>query len=249
MPKQTSQQCDSLASNEECWSENIPKLAAVVEAVLFAAANPVSAEELAEVCQCSAEQVRLALAELSCSLQERGLILQRIAGSYQLATAREYSKWVERYLRHSRRVKLNRAQTETLAVVAYNQPVTRAVVDGYRGVHCERILEQLQELNLIRELGRASSSGRPILYGTTPEFLRYFALNSLEDLPELSSSHHTAPGEGITQDRAPVAESNIAPNVTKERSDDLLDAPSEGLQKLFAKLRRQRDHRVPSRSE
>ena len=211
---------------------------AIIEAVLFAAAYPVHIDELVLTCGWSRQVLLRDLDELEVSLAERGVELQRIAGACRLVTASVYAPWVERYLKINSRMKLSRPQIETLAIVAYNQPVTRAIIDSYRGVHCERVLNQLDDLHLIKELGRAESPGRPILYGTTAEFLRYFSLDSLKDLPKLFAA--PPPPEPAPEDDAEVDDVPI-PAPAPAGNDSALDSPSAGLQKLFAKLRRKRD--------
>ena len=220
---------------------------AVLEAVLFAAAAPVDAAELAQVFAWPPEMVQSDLEALEWSLAQRGIRLQRIAGACRLVTAAEYSPWVERYLQIHNRVKLSRAQLETLAVIAYNQPITRAVIDTYRGVRSERVLNQLEDLRLIREVARAEGPGRPILYGTTQEFLRYFALDSLQELPQLFPSKakemktrencvRSAP-EPPDSDGA-GAEERAGNGAQAEDKPGGLGVPSESLRRLLDKMQR-----------
>lgn len=211
---------------------------AILEAVLFAAAYPVHIEELVQVCGWPRATLELDLDALEAALEERGLRLQRIAGGCRLVTAPDCAYWVENYLQSHNKVRLSRPQMEALAIVAYNQPVTRAIVDTYRGVHSERVLAQLEDLHLIREVGRAPLPGRPILLGTTPEFLRYFALDSLDDLPQLFAEKGQ---EEVAPEEAPVLPNLVADDAEE---DGTLGAPSDGLQKLLDKMRRRREREI-----
>lgn len=222
---------------------------AVLEAVLFAAAAPVDAAELAQVLAWPPDTVQSDLEALEWSLARRGIRLQRIAGACRLVTAAEYAPWVERYLQVHNRVKLSRAQLETLAVIAYNQPITRAVIDTYRGVRSERVLTQLEDLHLIKEVARAEGPGRPILYGTTREFLRYFALNSLDDLPRLFPPR-TSLESGVQREKSAVgrqpgqtaAVNEEEPSGPADGCSDScgLTQPSESLLRLLDRMRRKR---------
>ncbi|MBQ7568919.1 SMC-Scp complex subunit ScpB, partial [bacterium] len=194
------------------------------------------------------ETVQRDLDELAYALEPRGIRLQRIAGACRLVTAASCAGWVERYLDVNNRIRLNRPQLEALAIVAYNQPVTRAVIDTYRGVRSERVLGQLEDLRLIREVARADVPGRPILYGTTEEFLRYFALNSLDELPQLfPPPKPDEAAQRVPADPAPEASGREADNSgcgsegasgAAGMSGSALDVPSERLQKLISKLRK-----------
>ncbi len=155
------------------------------ECILLVSGGPVTVEQFREVLGKSAETIRLALWELGQEYAERGFQIQEVAGGYQLCTRPELAEYVQRFLRLDHRAPLSQAALETLAIVAYRQPVTRAEVEAVRGVRCEHILERLLERHLIREIGRRPTLGRPILYGTSEGFLRYFGLKDLSNLPPL----------------------------------------------------------------
>jgi len=168
-------------------SEN-PKeltLAAQVEALLFIAAEPVSAGQLATALETTAAQVENALKDLEASFLTRGLRLQRLGGRVQLTTAPGTADAVERFLGLEATSRLSRAALETLAIIAYQQPVTRPQVDSVRGVNSDGVMRSLLSKGLIQEGGRAEGPGRPILYSTTPDFLQHFGLNSLTEMPPL----------------------------------------------------------------
>ncbi|HLS88543.1 MAG TPA: SMC-Scp complex subunit ScpB [Sphingobacteriaceae bacterium] len=161
-------------------------LVAGLEALLFSSAEPLPVARLAKVLEVPEPMVLAAAEVLREQYQgpHRGIELRQVAGGLQVATLPAYGRLVQR-LTQTRRPTLSKAALETLAVIAYRQPITRAEIEQLRGVNCERSLQTLLERNLVVEKGRRPGPGRPILYGTSPEFLVYFGLNSLEDLPAL----------------------------------------------------------------
>ncbi len=169
-------------------SENLPglSLASSIEALLFVSAEPVLPSQLAEALGVSVSAIEQGLQELEVELHTRGLRLQRHAGRVQFTTAPEAADQVERFLGLEATSRLSRAALETLAIIAYQQPVTRPVVDSIRGVNSDGVMKSLLGKGLIQESGRAEGPGRPILYGTTPDFLQHFGLNSLAELPALN---------------------------------------------------------------
>jgi segregation and condensation protein B len=158
---------------------------ALVESILFVASGPVPVSRLAKVLELSPGAVESLLRELEAEYQTRGLRLQRGSGAVQLMTAAENSAAVERFLGLELTTRLSQAALEVLSIVAYLQPVTRPHVDQIRGVNSDSSLRTLLSLGLIEEVGRMDTPGRPILYGTTPEFLQHFGLTSLDQLPPL----------------------------------------------------------------
>lgn len=159
---------------------------AAIECLLFVAGEPLTLSAIARALQCDELSAEAALRELQLRLGVTGSGLQvvSIAGGYQLSTRPEYAEAVGRLLTRSR-AKLSRAALETLAIIAYRQPVTQAEIEAVRGVAAGSVLRTLLDRRLIAEVGRKATVGRPILYGTTPEFLHYFALSDLGDLPPL----------------------------------------------------------------
>jgi segregation and condensation protein B len=160
-------------------------LSARLEALLFAAPASVTLAQLAAACEIPLPDVEKGLAELEERYRLGGLRLQHHHGRIQLTTAPEAAPWVERFLGLDATSRLSRAALETLAMIAYQQPVTRPEIDAVRGVNSDGVLKSLLNKGLIQEAGRAERAGRPILYSTTPEFLQHFGLNSLQDLPPL----------------------------------------------------------------
>jgi len=165
-------------------------LAARLEALLFVAPGAVTTSQLATALDLPAEEVEEGLKRLEDiyaeKRQERGLRLQHHRGRVQLTTAPEAAYGIERFLGLEVSGRLSRAALESLAIIAYQQPVTRPQVDAIRGVNSDGVLKSLLSKGLVQEMGRAEAPGRPILYSTTPEFLQYFGLNSLEELPALN---------------------------------------------------------------
>lgn len=176
---------DSQPSPEQNFEIELP-LSVKLEAMLFVAAEPVATAQLAAALDVSTSVVERGLNELDASLSSRGLRLQRHAGRVQLTTAPELAELIERFLGLEATTHLSRAALETLAIVAYQQPVTRPQIDSIRGVNSDSMMKSLLNKGLILESGRADGPGRPILYSTTPEFLQHFGLNSILEMPPLA---------------------------------------------------------------
>jgi segregation and condensation protein B len=167
-------------------ADNQLSLTANLEALLFVAPGAVTLGQLATALDVTNRKVEAGLDELEQLYQSRGLRLQRHSGRVQLTTAPEAAQVVEHFLGLEATSSLSRAALEALSIVAYQQPVTRPYIDSVRGVNSDGVLKNLLNKGLIQEVGRAESPGRPILYSTTPEFLGYFGLSSLEELPPLN---------------------------------------------------------------
>ena len=171
--------------DESAKEGGILSLAGQVESLLFVADAPVSVGRLAEALEVTAGQIEKALADLEAAYDSRGLRLQRAGSRVQLTTVPETAPAVERFLGLEARTRLSRAALETLAIIAYRQPITRPEIELIRGVGSDSVLRTLLSAGLIEELGRAPTVGRPILYGTTFEFLQHFGLRSMDELPPL----------------------------------------------------------------
>lgn len=172
-------------------SEPSLSLSARLEALLFVAAEAVTIPQLAEALQVKTEEVQQALQELEQHLGDRGIRLLYHGGRIQMTTAPEAAADVERFLGLEATASLSRAALETLALIAYRQPITRPQVEAVRGVNSDGVIKSLLAKGLIQEAGRAEGPGRPILYVTTPAFLQHFGLRSLEELPPLELSPET----------------------------------------------------------
>jgi segregation and condensation protein B len=171
-------------------------LSVKLEAMLFVAAEPVTTAQLSTALDVSPSVIERGLNELDSALVSRGLRLQRHAGRFQLTTAPELAELIERFLGLEATTHLSRAALETLAIIAYQQPVTRPQIDSIRGVNSDSMMKSLLNKGLILESGRADGPGRPILYSTTPEFLQHFGLNSILEMPPLAKPEE----EGETHD-------------------------------------------------
>ncbi|MCE4047167.1 SMC-Scp complex subunit ScpB [Bacillus sp. Au-Bac7] len=162
----------------------------IIESLLFAAGDEgLTLKQLAHVLnveQFEAEQVTRELMEDYRKDENRGISIVEIAGTFQLATKKEHSVYLKKLVESPHASTLSQAALETLAIIAYRQPITRAEIEEIRGVKTERPLHTLSAKALIKEVGRAEGAGRAILYGTTKEFLDHFGLKDLKELPELA---------------------------------------------------------------
>ncbi len=177
------------------------KVRSVIEAILMTAEDPVSAGKLAALFDgVDGRDVRAAVAALKARYEEEGhaFTIVELAGGFQLATRQEYGPWVRKFRKgRNQEVRLSQAGLETLAIVAYKQPITRIEVDHIRGVHSGGVIHTLMEHGLVRLVGRSEGIGKPMLFGTTRAFLALFGLKSLADLPKPKELEELlADGEG-----------------------------------------------------
>ena len=205
----------------ETTSEPLPevapgRLASIIESLLFASDHPLTLAELKRlVGERDGGKLTAALEELRARREESGVQVMQAAGGWQLRTNPENVAWVSRILA-GKPPRLSRALLETLAIVAYRQPITRPEIDEIRGVDCGPVLKTLLERSLVRMIGKKEEVGRPILYGTTPEFLRTFSLRDLSELPTLREFHELgeaemAKVEAATPAAAPAGEAPPKP--------------------------------------
>ena len=161
--------------------------ASIVEAILFATDTPLPAPKIAEIAgDGNAREVKKHIAALNETYAQRGAAfrIEEIAGGFQMLTLPAYNDRLSKLVQARRETRLSQAALETLAIVAYKQPILRADVEAIRGVAVGEVLNRLRELNLVKIVGRAEEIGRPLLYGTTKKFLDVFGLGSLDDLPK-----------------------------------------------------------------
>ena len=182
---------DSQPSSEQNIEIDLP-LSTKLEAMLFVAGEPVTTSQLATALDVAPSVIERGLNELDAFLSSRGLRLQRHAGRVQLTTAPQLAELIERFLGLEATTHLTRAALETLAIIVYQQPVTRPQIDSIRGVNSDSMMKSLLHKGLILESGRADGPGRPILYSTTPEFLQHFGLNSILEMPSLAKPEEEA---------------------------------------------------------
>lgn len=176
------------------------RLKKAAECVLLVVGGPVTTDQLKDTLGVSSQIAHEVLMDLVEDYRDRGLQIQALAGGFQLCTRPEFSEYVQRFLQLEQREPLSQAALETLAIIAYRQPVTRAEIESVRGVGCTHVLERLLDRHLIRDLGRKRVLGRPILYGTTEGFLRHFGLRDLDALPPLRGNDPRS-AFGATHDR------------------------------------------------
>ena len=175
------------------------ELAKIIEAILFVSGEPVQLGAIARALEVTELEVSAAADDLASDYDynRRGICLKRFGSHIQLSTRPDYAPQIEKLLQPIQKQSLSQAALETLAVVAYKQPVTRLDIEAVRGVKCDYSVQSLMNKGLIEEVGRKETLGRPILYGTTDAFLSHFGLTSLEDLPQPPESQQDSPAEPL----------------------------------------------------
>ena len=163
------------------------EIKAIIEALLFIWGDPLSLKDISNILEISEKKVEDILKEMmdDFDFNRRGIKIMRTKNNYQLCTRPEHYSWISKLSQQKDSKSLSTAALETLSIIAYRQPITKNEIDAVRGVKSDRVIETLINKDLIEEKGRLERTGRPIVYGTTDEFLRYFGLESLSDLPEL----------------------------------------------------------------
>jgi segregation and condensation protein B len=155
----------------------------IIEVLLFITNTPVSLDKLVETLEVNKENIIEAIDELKKEYQNRPLMINEVAGGYIMSSRPEYHVWIKKLFKEKITYKLSQSALETLAIIAYKQPITRAEIEAIRGVDVSGVIETLLERKLIRVSGRKETLGRPLLYSTTQEFLKYFGLKDLGELP------------------------------------------------------------------
>ncbi len=198
------------------------ELQRAVEALLFSSDKPLPAKQISQILTISEKNVLNSIEALNHLYEARAFKIIQVAGGFQMVTKPEYYGWIRQLYKTRSRNRLSRAALETLAVIAYKQPVSRVEVEHIRGVNSDGVIGTLLERNLITIRGRAEAVGRPLLYGTTDEFLRYFGLNDLSDLPQESEI------EALLKEKEALEESDseeidretVEPNGSRKEADD-----------------------------
>jgi len=164
---------------------------AIIEGLLFAWGDPLSIKDIANVLKVREQHVIRLIDEMidEFNQSKRGLRIVKIKDKCQLTTRPEHYEWISLLFQDNKSNTLSAAALETLAIIAYKQPITKAEIESIRGVKCDKALETLLSKNLIKELGRLERTGRPIIYGTTEEFLRYFGIRDLNELPNIDTTN------------------------------------------------------------
>ncbi len=210
------------------------EIAAMVEAILFSSDSPLTVNKIAQVAELAGTRsVRQAIETLNARYEQMACAfhIEAVAGGYQMLTRPEYHDVLSRLLRARSQTRLTHASLETLAIVAYRQPILRADIEAIRGVGCGEVLRGLMEKQLVKIVGRAEVLGRPMLYGTTRRFLEVFGLSSLDDLPRVeelrsgasAGNRKKAPAENETQggpQAEPSEEDSSKPQEDATASED-----------------------------
>lgn len=194
-----------MSENKEKTNQDTKELPleAKIEALLFVSPTSTNPAQLADALGESINAIQSALKSLSEQLRNRGISLQENKGRYQLTTSPNLAPEVEIFLHLESTSRFSHAALETLAILAYQQPITRPSIDAIRGVNSDSVLRNLLSKGLVEELGRDPGPGRPILYGTSPEFLQYFGLGSLKELPPIDEFLKTQKGENSGDGKDP----------------------------------------------
>ncbi|MCG8608567.1 SMC-Scp complex subunit ScpB [bacterium] len=198
----------------------------VVEALIFASDVPLSDSKISSyVEELTPKVIRDAVKDLNSDYSEtkRAFRITKVAGGYQLNTGKEFTPWIKKLFKGRARQRLSQAGLESLAIVAFKQPISRTEIDAIRGVNSGGVLKNLLERNLIAIAGRSSAVGKPLLYGTTSEFLRYFGINDISDLPkpkEIEEIMGKMDGAQEVSGGVMAAIQEIAPNEAPSHDED-----------------------------
>ncbi len=186
---------------EEALDKKPLDASARIEALLFVATTPVSPTQLSDCLGIGQAEVEKILIDLSKQYEGRGISIQHYSGKYQFTTSADEADDVEKFLGLESTARLSRAAIETMAIIAYRQPITRPAVEEIRGVSSDGVIRSLLSRGLIQEVGRAEGPGRPILFSTTVDFLQHFGMNSLAQLPPYEDDQEIEkPKNGLLKD-------------------------------------------------
>ena len=226
VPDEKDEPFEKLAASARRLSE--ARVRTVVETLLFLAEKPLGVAEIRNATGLEPERIARALDQLGGHYREGvcGIVLHEVAGGWQLRTSPDNSDFARRFLRVKPQ-RLTRAALETLAIVAYRQPVTRPEIEEIRGVDCGAVVKALLERRLVKILGKKEEPGRPILYGTTREFLEFFALKDLASLPTLREFHELSEEHREIVERTPEPEPGAIAGMADELADPGLRASLE----------------------
>lgn len=214
------------AERDEAHSADA-EIKAVLEALLFVSGEPLSIERCTAILgQVTKSQVQASLRDLQQDYQQEGRALQvvQVAGGYRLATKEQFAPWIRRLDKAKAPAKLSRSAVESLAIIAYRQPIVRGEIEKIRGVETSGVLRTLLERKLVRMVGRKDEPGRPIMYGTTRHFLEQFGLKSLADLPPLRDFKELGEGDQVSLlSEEALGGSNGEGNPDLDRSDSMVE--------------------------
>ena len=170
---------------------------------MFVNEKPIPAEEFSRVLGKEKKEVLQALEQLSLEYQSRrsGICVVKVAGGYQMCSSPTNAEWVKKFYKHKFKQKLSNAALETLAIIAYKQPVTKLEIESIRGVNADGVVKNLLNIGVIKIVGRKKVVGRPLMYGTTRQFLEYFGLNSLDELPKIDILKKEEVRDGLKENK------------------------------------------------
>ncbi|MBN1464802.1 SMC-Scp complex subunit ScpB [candidate division KSB1 bacterium] len=174
------------------------QLVRIVEALVFASETPLSVNQMHAILKdVEPSEIEAALTQLAAELQERAIYLKRVGGGYRFSTRADYADWISEMFQEKAKSRMSRAALESLAIVAFKQPISRVEVSAIRGVNSDGVMKKLLDFRLITISGRDSGPGRPLLFKTTQEFLNYFGINDISELPRPKEIEELlAEGEG-----------------------------------------------------
>jgi segregation and condensation protein B len=178
---------------------DIEKVKSILESLLFVNERPIQLAEISRILELKNKEIKQAFETLKDEYKNRdsGIAIVSVAGGYQMCSAPFNEPWIKKMYSHQNKQKLSTASLETLAIIAYKQPITRVEIEEIRGVNVDGVVRKLGELGLVKTAGRKEVVGKPFLYITTRKFLEYFGINSLEDLPNLEEFVNLAEKENI----------------------------------------------------
>lgn len=197
---------------------NVNEMQAAAEAMLFACGEPLEIDRIAEILEIDAENAESLVLNIAAKYDDTnsGIKVVKMDKKYQICTRKEYAEQVRDILDMKRNAPLSQAAFEVLAVVAYNQPITKAYIEQVRGVDCSGVVSTLCQKGLIEEVGRLELPGRPLIYGTTAEFLKCFCINSLDDLPDIPELNE----KPIEEQEAEIEFEKMDAQAKDEENDD-----------------------------
>jgi len=191
----------------------------IIESLLFVSAKHLTPGDISELTNINSKEVETILNELTEEYKDRGINIVNADKTYKMVTSPKYSIYVEKFLKVCSKQFLSKAALETLAIIAFKQPVTRAQIEEVRGVNIDKIVNKLLDKKLIKEAGKAAIPGKPVLYGTTKEFLHYFQLKDLDELPKTSLKEETEALEEIEH----TIEEEFVHHIEEEKIEECIE--------------------------
>lgn len=201
---------------------NVNEMQAAAEAMLFACGEPLEIDRIAQILEIDSENAESLVLNIAAKYDDSnsGIRIVKMDKKYQICTRKEYAEQVRDILDLKRNAPLSQAAFEVLAVVAYNQPITKAYIEQVRGVDCSGVISTLCQKGLIEEVGRLELPGRPLIYGTTAEFLKCFCINSLDDLPDIPELNEKSKEEQEAEIEFENLEAQIKDEIQESQVDE-----------------------------